>query len=190
MDNKERYISILKSTQREGIDEMISWLETTDFYTAPASHCYHGSYPGGLVEHHLNVFDEAMRLLSAYPEINVPEASVAIATLTHDYCKINFYKSEKRNRKNEAGAWEQYDAYAIKEKFAYGGHGSKSVYLVQHFIQLTPDEAVAINCHMGSWDGNKDVGKAFEQCSFAWLVHVADESATFIKERKDGKSNV
>ena len=71
----------------------------------------------------------------------------------------------------------------ILKKDAKNGH--KSVYLVQHFMSLKPEEAVAINCHMASWDGNKDVGNAFEKFPLAWLLHVADESATFIKESKE-----
>lgn len=92
------------------------------------------------------------------------------------------YKTEKRNRKNEAGQWESYDAYTIAEKFHFGGHGSKSVFIVQQFIKLTPEEAVAINCHMGLGDGKDYVGDAYEQYPLAWLIHTADEAATFIKE--------
>ena len=96
------------------------------------------------------------------------------------------YATEKRNRKNSHGVWESYDAYTINEKFCYGGHGSKSVFLVQTFMKLKPEEAVAIQCHMSSWeDGAKNsVGKAFERCSFAWLLHVADEAATYILEKE------
>ena len=119
-----------------------------------------------------------------YSEVQVPEESVVIAALFHDLCKVNLYTTEKRNRKNSAGQWESYDAYTIQEKFCFGGHGSKSVFLARHFISLTPEEAVAINCHMSSWDGNTNVGKAFEQFPFAWLLHVADESATYIIEKE------
>ena len=138
----------------------------------------------GLLELSLNVYDELKRLLSVYSEVQVPEESVVIAALFHDLCKVNLYTTEKRNRKNSAGQWESYDAYTIQEKFCFGGHGSKSVFLAQHFIFLTPEEAVAINCHMSSWDGNTNVGKAFEQFPFAWLLHVADESATYILEKE------
>lgn len=184
LENKKRFIELCKNVSRDGMDSLLDWLESTDFYIAPASQTYHCSYYGGLLEHSLNVYDELKRLLEAYPEVVAPDESVVIAALLHDLCKIDLYTTEKRNRKNESGAWEQYDAYTIKEKFCFGGHGSKSVYLARHFLELTPDEAVAINCHMGSWDGNKDVGKAYEHCSFAWLLHVADEAATYIKENK------
>lgn len=181
-NTKQQFIMLCEMAKRDGMNELLEWLETTDFYTAPASRAYHGAYSGGLVEHSLNVYYELKRLLKAYPEIQIPEESVIISALFHDLCKVNFYTAEQRNRKNDAGVWEKYDVYAIHEKFCFGGHGSKSVFLAQHFIKLTPEEAVAINCHMASWDGNKDVGSAFEQCPFAWLLHVADESACYIRE--------
>ena len=52
---KEEYINLLKSTNREGIEKLINFLEKTDFFTAPASTRFHGSYEGGLVEHSLKV---------------------------------------------------------------------------------------------------------------------------------------
>jgi len=57
MENKERFIELLRSTKREGIEDLISWLEGTDFYKAPASTRFHGNYAGGLLEHSLNVYD-------------------------------------------------------------------------------------------------------------------------------------
>jgi len=168
---------------REGMDGLLKWLEDSDFYSAPASTKYHDSCPGGLVSHSLRVYDEFKRISAAYPEISVSEESAVIVTLFHDLCKVNFYGVEKRNRKNEAGKWESYDAYSVSERFCYGGHGSKSVYLVQYFMKLTPDEAVAINCHMGARDPNNDyVDRAYEQCHLAWLLHIADEAATYLKK--------
>lgn len=184
---KERFISLCREVKRDGIEQLLEWLETNDFYSCPASQRFHGAYPGGLLEHSLNVYDELKRLLSAYPEVSVDEESVIVSSLFHDLCKVKLYTTEKRNRKNQNGQWESYDAYTIKESFCFGGHGSKSVYLTQHFIPLTPEEAVAINCHMSSWDGNQYVGSAFEQFPLAWLLHVADESATYIKESKTEK---
>lgn len=184
MDNKERFLSLCANINRDGIDNLLAWLEKSDFYTSPASTRFHGAYQGGLLEHSLNVYDELKRLLSVYPEIEVLEESVIICALFHDLCKVNMYASEKRNRKNEMGKWESYDSYAVHEKFCYGGHGSKSVFIIQQFIKLTPVEAVAINCHMGAFDDNKYVANSFEQFPFAWLLSVADQSATYIKETK------
>jgi Predicted HD-superfamily hydrolase len=167
------------------MDDLMAWLEKSDFYSAPASTKYHDANPGGLLHHSLLVYDELKRVLAAYPEIKASEESIVIVSLFHDLCKTNFYAVEKRNRKNEQGAWESYDSYAVKEKFCYGGHGSKSVFLLQNFIKLTPEEAVAVNCHMGARDPNNDyVDRAYEQYPLAWALHVADEAATYLKEKE------
>lgn len=181
MENKERFIALCKNIKRDGIDDLMKWLETSDFYTAPASTRFHGSYAGGLLEHSLNVYDELKRILKAYPEIEASEETIAICALFHDLCKVNMYVTEKRNRKNAEGRWESYDSYTIKEKYHFGGHGSKSVFLVQNFMKLTAKEAAAINAHMGAFD-NERVGDTYEQFPFAWALHVADEASTFIKE--------
>ena len=183
MDNKERFISLCSSIKREGIDELMTWLEKSDFYEAPASTRFHGSYKGGLLQHSLNVYDELKRLLKAYPEIKCSEETAVIISLFHDFCKINFYTTEKRNRKNEYGQWESYDAYKVDEQFVFGVHGSKAVYLVQYFIRLTPEEATAINCHMGAY-ADENVGKSYDKFPLAWLLHVADESASYIIEKE------
>ena len=184
MTEKERFLELCSGIHRNGISDLMDWLEKSDFYTAPASTRYHNNFPGGLLQHSLNVYDELKRILGVYPEITASEESVAIVSLFHDLSKVNFYVNEKRNRKNADGKWESYDAYTIKEKFCFGGHGSKSVFIVQNFIRLTPEEAAAINCHMGFSDGDKSVANAYEQFKLAWAVHVADEAATFISESK------
>jgi len=191
---KSRFLALCQEIERPGINDLLKWLEENGFYTAPASSRYHGAYRGGLLEHSLNVYNELVRVLEAYSEsfdldLLNSNGSIIIASLFHDVCKVNMYTTEKRNRKNAEGKWESYDAYKIDEQFAYGGHGSKSVYIIQSFMPLRPEEAVAIQCHMGAWEdgAGKYVGKSYEQFPFAWALHVADEAATFIKEgRREG----
>lgn len=182
MDNKERFLELASGIKRPGMEGLMQWLEESDFFTAPASSRYHGSYAGGLLEHSLHVYDELLRLLKAYPEVSCSMETAAVIALFHDVCKVNMYVTEKRNRKNEQGQWEQYDAYKIQEKFKFGGHGSKSVFLLQNFIQLSPEEAVAINNHMGAFGGNDHVGQSFEAYPLAFLLHAADGAATYILE--------
>ena len=83
MDNKERFIEIFTSQiHRPGAAELLEWLESTDFFEAPASTNYHGSYPGGLVEHSLNVYYE---LIGAGRVPGVPTAETyAVVALLHD----------------------------------------------------------------------------------------------------------
>ena len=192
MNRKEDFIRLFtENIKRPGADRLLSWLEESDFFTAPASTRFHGNYEGGLCEHSVNVYEELVRLLIAYPEVKVTAETATIVTLLHDLCKVGCYKpalkSRKTGRKKRDGKdeWENYIGYDFVEDFCYGGHGSKSVYLIQKFMNLTDAEAVAVNCHMGAWDrspGDYSLGPAFEQYPLAWLVHVADESATYIRE--------
>lgn len=81
--------------------------------------------------------------------------------------------------------WRSVPVYVFNEDFCFGGHGAKSVYLAQKYIALTDEEAVTINCHMGFSDrapGDYSLGNAYNQYRLAWLLHVADESASYIRE--------
>lgn len=191
-DNKNRFKTACdKYIKRDGVKELLDWLDTTDFYTAPASTRYHGAYEGGLCEHSLNVFNETCRLLSAYKDfIKVPAETAAICALFHDVCKVGCYKVSERNVKNdETGKWEKQPYYAWEEQLCYGGHGSKSVHLISKYVKLTDEESVAINCHMSCWDGQvKGLGDAYQQYPFAWLLHVADEASDFVVEKKSDSS--
>ena len=194
MNRKEDFIRLFtENIKRPGADRLLSWLEESDFFAAPASTRFHGNYEGGLCEHSVNVYEELVRLLIAYPEVKVTAETATIVTLLHDLCKVGCYKpalkSRKTGRKKRDGKdeWENYIGYDFVEDFCFGGHGSKSVYLIQKFMNLTDAEAVAINCHMGPWDrsmGDYSLGNAYEKYPLAWLVHVADESATYIRESK------
>ncbi len=185
--SKDKFVELYRTyIKREGSEALLAWLEATDFFTAPASTRFHGDHEGGLCEHSVNVWEELIRLLRAYPEIKTNGETVAIIALLHDICKVGCYKVELRNKK-ENGIWKAVPVYVFDEDFCYGGHGSKSVFIAQSFMHLTNEEAVAINCHMGPWDrnpGDYSLGPAYEQYPLAWLLHVADESATYIREAK------
>lgn len=190
MDIKQEFLRIANCyIHRDGVNDLLSWLESTDFFVAPASTRYHGCYEGGLATHSLNVFVQLTRLSELYglgPDdgIMTPDESIAIVSLFHDICKANAYKIEMRWRKDKNNQWEQYPTYRFEEDFAYGGHGSKSVFLVQSFMRLYPEEASAINCHMGQWDATQysNPTVVYERNKLAWLLHVADEAADFLME--------
>lgn len=190
MNYKEEFLRIANwNITRPGLEDLLDWLEHTDFFTAPASTKYHGCYEGGLVEHSLNVYHHLKKLCEWFGCDAASIESMAIVSLFHDLCKVGVYKTEMRWRKNQQNQWEQYPAYTFNEDFAYGGHGSKSVFLIQSFMKLTPDEASAINCHMGQWDATtySNPTPVYERNMLAWLLHVADEAASFITEKKEEK---
>lgn len=185
--SREKFIKIYSEyITRPGAENLLEWMKSTDFFEAPASSRFHCDFNGGLCQHSINVWEELIRLLKAYPEIKVSAETAAIVTLLHDLCKIGVYKTEFRNKKVN-GVWVQQPTYVFQEDFCFGSHGGKSVYLIQKYMDLSFEEAVAINCHMGPWDrnpGDYSLGNAYEQWPLAWLLHVADESATYIREKK------
>ena len=175
---KEKFIELYsRFVKRAGADELLKWIENSDFFIAPASTRYHEVYEGGLCEHSVHVFYELARLVKAYPEIKVSAETAIIVSLLHDLCKIGCYKIELRNKK-ENGVWIQVPFYTFDEDFAFGGHGSKSVYLIQKYMKLTDEEAIAINCHMGVENGNWAVNEAFRKHPLAFLLHTADMAST------------
>ena len=130
---KEEFIELLKQTNREGMENLIEFLKNkTDFFEAPASTRFHGSFKGGLLEHSMKVY-EILKQKAGDSE------SVRIIALLHDICKTNFYKVDYRNAKNEQGVWEKVPYYTIEDTIPYG-HGEKSVMMISEFIKLTPEE--------------------------------------------------
>ncbi len=185
--NKQEFIEIYKSKiTREGADKLLDYLvNRSDFFTAPASTRFHGSYDGGLCQHSLNVYHclcdylERSRVKEEY-KMNYNEETIAISALLHDICKTDVYKRGTRNVKNEHGIWEQVPTYNFEDSLPYG-HGEKSVYMITGFMRLTREEAFAIRYHMG-FSGTEDklnVGKAFEMFPLAFALSTADMEATY-----------
>ena len=195
---KDRFIELYqKLITRPGADKLLAWLETTDFFVAPASTRFHLSRPGGLVEHSVHVYERLRALFIAEKEradlcagiTSQEEETIAICGLLHDVCKANFYTVEMRNRKNEQGQWEKYPFYVVNDQLPYG-HGEKSAYIISSFMKLSREEAMAIRWHMGFSDndfkaGGFSVGNAFEKFPLALLTHMADLQATYLDEPRE-----
>ena len=69
------------------------------------------------------------------------------------------------------------------------GHGEKSVYLIQKYMQLTDREAMAIRWHMGFTDSAaKDslrfVSEAFAYDPLVYELHAADMRASLKEEKR------
>lgn len=190
MGNKERFIELLRSTNRDGVENLINWLETTDFYKAPASTRFHGSHEGGLLEHSLNVYDELDNLVTNLMQrtefIKFNSDSVIIIALLHDLCKTNLYKIDYRNTKNEYGQWVKVPYYATEDNEPYG-HGEKSVMLANQFIKMTLEEMYSIRWHMGFTEGKEQynyISATYNKYDLAVLTHIADLKATYLLEKE------
>ena len=120
-------------------------------------------------------------------EEKVSHETVAVCGLLHDLCKIDFYKKDFRNVK-ENGEWVRKPCFVREEVMPFG-HGEKSVYIAGSFIKLTREEAMAINWHMGGFDfrtkgGDSSISEAYCKFPLAVMLHVSDLQATYIDEKR------
>lgn len=169
---KEQITTELKKVKRAGIDDLITFIENSDFFKAPASTKYHGSYPGGLAEHSWHVFELLKEKNERY-KLGLSEETIIICGLLHDACKINHYIPNGR-------------IYKVDDASPTGGHGEKSVFILQKYIQLTDEEAAMIRWHMNMFDPAVWVdypnGYAFKDACKKWpgvvALFTADYEAT------------
>lgn len=208
--NFEKYIGLLETVKRDGIENLIRYLKSKDTKIAPASTKYHLAVPGGLVKHSLNVYEQLKKLMEmVYPVVTkkteegveyventcpYSEETLIIVALLHDMAKVNFYDIQERNTKDENGNWIKVPYYAVKEeneRLIFGSHPVNSYYMVSKFIKLSYQEELAILHHEGAYDtclNNLQLSNlmaAFKKSPLALLLHQADMQATCLLEGDD-----
>lgn len=195
--NKEEFLELLRSTNREGIEDVITDLEELGFFSAPASAGHHLNVEGGLVLHSINTCKaalaiwEGMKPLEPSLATEVKRDSIIIASLLHDVCKSDIYKRSIKKRKNALGQWEDCEGYKVSYKDFPMGHGEKSVILLLcSGLDLSDDEMLAIRWHMGAWGINMNSYED-ERCydtaralyPLVSIIQTADGLAAAILER-------
>lgn len=169
------------------------WLDTSDFWTAPASTRFHGNFKGGLSLHTLLVTKQA--LVFAKPVLEnfftspgadkytITAKDIFISTLAHDFCKTNFYGVEYRNTKDINGNWIKQPFYKTKNDNRNLGHGNESVLMLLQIIPSYINNRMvieAISRHMGFSDlseSEKYNYSNFMQNPLVVLIQLADETA-------------
>lgn len=158
----------------------LSWLETTDFYTAPASTKYHDNDASGLLRHTLKVVNNVTELshMSQFKDVNLAEA--ILAAIVHDWCKINFYEEYMRNVKDdETGKWEKVSAYRCKDSEFPFGHGVTSLFIAEKIFKLSVEQALAVRWHMSLSDVSEyekyDLYVANARYPMVLLLQIADQ---------------
>ena len=193
---KDKFIELLLSTRRDGIENLLEHLKNTDFFTAPASTQYHGAYEGGLLEHSMAVYENLTTIADAFLTEYDP-GSLILLGLLHDVCKTNFYKVSTRNVKDpiidgqQKYGWHQIPFYMIEDQLPYG-HGEKSVLIISQFIKLTREETLAIRWHMGGFDdtaksyaGGLQLSAAMDKYPLLVMLHMADLAATYLLNKEE-----
>lgn len=171
---KTDIINLLRSTGRENIERVISWMESRGFFDSPASVTKHNNFRGGLAKHSLEVYYEAMKLNE---EQDLPRSSVILCSILHDICKADQYEIVKDQ------------PVRIQDKYDLG-HGKRSMYILKRGCQLplNYDEEMAIWWHMGeheqSKDDNKKEYKESQSIGLCKLIQQADGIAAHKNKQK------
>lgn len=161
-----------------GGDRLCRWLATSGYYDAPASASYHGNYPGGLLDHSLQVTQELIVLTDRLGLTWQRPQSPAIIGMLHDICKVDEYIAGVQDAKSAS------IDYAYNKDRLLIGHGEKSCILAAGLLELTEEELVCIRYHMGPYEG-KEMWSSYSNAlrhypNLIW-VHAADMIASQIK---------
>lgn len=202
LENKERYLALLRSINREGVDYLADFIEASDFFTAPASTSYHSDFEGGLCKHSLNVYDNVVKLNELYGA-DLSEDSMKLAALLHDLAKIDFYELNIANKKQYSSSGQQHDSignfdyvqkpyYKIKDSvnrsYTFGEHGVVSFIIANKYIKLTDAETAAIINHHGVYAATnkpiEDITEMFQRYPLAAILHLADSASTYLLESR------
>lgn len=172
MNNKQRFIDLLKSTERKGIENLIQRLEIGGFFTSPCSTRHHLAEPGGLLKHSLNVYDTAATLKKALNS-HVLDESIIICTLLHDIGKCGDYGKPYYVENILKSGKQAATPYASNSDLLYLPHEIRSVTIAERFIPLKEEEEHAIIMHNGLYSDMKYAINGHETELYL-ILHDAD----------------
>ena len=163
--------------------DMVDWLMTNGFFTAPASTKFHGNHEGGLLEHSASVMKFLVQLTEDNHLIWRNARSPYIIGMFHDLCKIDQYRHPATGM--TADGFQIYDptAWEYRTDTLLKGHGDKSVMLLSQFYTLTEEEIMCIRYHMGAFTDKSewnDYTRAVRQYPNVLWTHQADMLASHV----------
>ena len=191
---RERIIEYLLSTKREGMENLIDWMDNNGFFEAPCSTQHHLCQDGGLAEHSLNVFkqmdDFAHMLLSANDYVAMMD-SVVICSILHDIGKCGqfgkrYYVDNYLSKPDKYGNPVRSTAkpYITNADLLNVPHEIRSLSIVDRFIDLTEDEQFAILYHNGMY-GDLKYQLNGKETPLYLLLHMADMWCSRVIEKED-----
>ena len=164
------------------MQEIEKWLETTDYFKAPASTRYHGCEHGGLFTHSYTVASILVDWTDRMGLAWLDRRSPYVIGLLHDVCKINTYVWN-----SETKSWMHNPEFAGVDR----GHGSLSVQMIEEQgFKLNEEEKACIRYHMGTW--TKDIDESIGDLSYSQMIdkyhnvlwtHTADMYASQILKK-------
>lgn len=170
---KRQFDRELRSTQRPGIESLITELENGGFYKAPCSTKYHYCEEGGLLKHSMNVLQYARMLNDAWGRLE-PDDSIILVSLLHDLGKMGDHGKQNYIPKIlKDGSQSEKEPYTTNKDLRYMDHEVRSIKITSAHIDLTEDEETAILWHNGLYGKfSRDImGNEFP---LYMLLHFAD----------------
>ena len=189
MSMKEKIIELLLSTKREGMENLISWMEENGFFTAPCSTQHHLCKEGGLAEHSWNVANLMMELYGgALHNSNISGDSIIICGLLHDIGKCGqygkpYYVENYLSKKDKEGNPIRSEAkpYITNAELLNVPHEIRSLSIIDRWIDLTEEEQFAILYHNGLY-GDLKYQINGKETPLYMLLHFADMWASRVIE--------
>ena len=186
-DDKSFIKHVLLSTKREGIEDLISYMEECGFFDAPCSSKYHLSCEGGLAKHTRNVMTYAEKLGVVWlggKEYNNIQEHVIISACLHDLGKMGqFDKSLYVPNLLKSGAIGK-QPYKVNSDLLDIPHEVRSIMIAQTFIDLTEEEQFAILYHNGLY-GDFKYEISGKETPLYMIIHFADLWCSRVIEVED-----
>lgn len=182
VDKNQKYVcDALRATHREGIEDLINYMETSGFFLAPCSTQFHLASPGGLAEHSLNVMVIAHGLRDKlYPDLSMD--SIVLCSLLHDLGKCGqFGKPEYTENLLKSGKVSESKPYEKNKELLPVDHEVRSVAIASQFIKLTEEEQHAILLHNGLY-GTFKYSLQGNETPLQMILHFADLWASRVVE--------
>jgi len=153
---RDKIIELLRSTGRDGIENLITYMTESNFFTAPCSTLHHLCKPGGLAEHSLNVYNFMWDIFHQSHHMTsssmLNAGNIIIVSLLHDLGKST-YRGRPTYEPNYLASGKVSDKKPFEvNKESYFNHELKSILIAKQFIELTDDEEFAIYYHNGLYE--------------------------------------
>lgn len=189
LDNKQLIMESLRKTGRDGIEDLIAYMEDCGFFEAPCSGGNHLCTQFGLVYHTANVLKLAEKIsVALIGGKNITEEfrnSIVIAACLHDLGKMGqFGKPGYVTNTLASGKVSEAKPYKTNPDLLYVDHEIRSVAIAQMFIDLTEDEQFAILYHNGMYGALK-YGLQGKETPLYMIIHFADMWASRVTESKE-----
>ena len=132
---RKEIIDLLRSTCREGVENVLQYLDDSGFYYRASSANGHHNFPGGLAEHCLGTYKHAKKDPRAS---RVDSNSLIICALLHDICKSDRFWFKGRSIRQHTPKCELDSRHSVRSIAILKDCG----------LQLSQEERRAIRWHM------------------------------------------